>query len=194
MYAMCTGRPPFRAETSYGILRRITDTEPRPIREVNANIPEWLEYIIQRLPTKSLDDRIPTADHLATLLQKCLAHIQQPTIVELPDECSVPLRRREVWPNLSRPVRNAALIVVGSIAIAGIYSISRSMFGEGDPVADSKAVSVRQETTNSDGSSSSTATEWESIQKDIDAFDQELGPSEVDAGNLWPKTPEAKPL
>jgi len=30
MYAMCTGRPPFRAETSYGILRRITDLESFP--------------------------------------------------------------------------------------------------------------------------------------------------------------------
>ena len=100
MYAMCTGRPPFRAETSYGILRRITDTEPRPIREVNANIPEWLEYIIQRLLTKSLDDRIPTADHVATLLQKCLAHLQQPTIVELPEECRVPVRRKELWSEL----------------------------------------------------------------------------------------------
>src|SRR5574339_574395 len=25
LYALCTGRPPFRAETSYGILRRVTD-------------------------------------------------------------------------------------------------------------------------------------------------------------------------
>lgn len=31
-YAMCTGHPPFRAETPYRILRRITDNEPRPIR------------------------------------------------------------------------------------------------------------------------------------------------------------------
>ena len=70
-----------RAESSYGILRRITDTEPRPIREVNPNIPEWLDRIIQQLLTKSLDDRIQTAEHIATLLQKCLAHLQQPMVV-----------------------------------------------------------------------------------------------------------------
>ena len=28
LYAICTGRPPFRAETTYGVLRRITDDEP----------------------------------------------------------------------------------------------------------------------------------------------------------------------
>src|SRR5436190_8743580 len=46
MYAMCAGRPPFRAETPYGILRRITDDTPRPLREINPDIPDWLEAII----------------------------------------------------------------------------------------------------------------------------------------------------
>ena len=32
LYAMTTGRPPFRADTTYGILRRVTDDTPRPIR------------------------------------------------------------------------------------------------------------------------------------------------------------------
>src|SRR5690606_13769898 len=41
IYAMGTGRPPFRAETNYGVLRRITDDEPRCMREVNPAIPEW---------------------------------------------------------------------------------------------------------------------------------------------------------
>ena len=54
-------------------------------------------------------------------------------------------------------------------------------------------IMVGEESTNSEDSSSSTATEWESMQKDIDAFDQELGPSEEDAGKLWQKRPEAKP-
>src|SRR5205823_458704 len=29
LYAMCTGRPPFRAETTFGVLRRIRETTPR---------------------------------------------------------------------------------------------------------------------------------------------------------------------
>ena len=39
LYATCTGRPPFRAETTYGVLRRITDDEPRPIREIIQRFP-----------------------------------------------------------------------------------------------------------------------------------------------------------
>jgi serine/threonine protein kinase len=42
MYAMCTGRPPFRADNSHAILRLITDEEPRPVRDINSEIPDWL--------------------------------------------------------------------------------------------------------------------------------------------------------
>ncbi len=40
LYAMCTGHAPFRAESSYSVLRLIIDKEPRPIREINPDIPE----------------------------------------------------------------------------------------------------------------------------------------------------------
>ncbi len=85
LYAMCTGRPPFRAETSYGVLRRITDEEPRPIREINPEIPEWLCGIVARLMAKRPDDRFQSASEVAALLEQCLAHVQQPTAVPLPD-------------------------------------------------------------------------------------------------------------
>jgi serine/threonine-protein kinase len=84
IYAMCTGRPPFRAETSYGILRRITDNEPRPIREINPAVPEWLEAIVRRLHAKSPVERFQTPDEVAELLEQCLAHVQQPLAVALP--------------------------------------------------------------------------------------------------------------
>ena len=53
LYAMATGRPPFRAETTLGVLRRISDAQPRPIREINPDIPEWLERIVGGLHDKS---------------------------------------------------------------------------------------------------------------------------------------------
>jgi len=84
MYAMCTGRPPFRAETSYGILRRITDTEPRPIREVNPEIPLWLCCVIEKLNAKSPSDRFESAEEVTEMLSQCLAHVQQPDTQPLP--------------------------------------------------------------------------------------------------------------
>ncbi len=69
LYAMCTARPPFRAETTFGVLRRIRETSPSPIREINADIPEWLERIVLKLLSKSPDERIASATEIATLLE-----------------------------------------------------------------------------------------------------------------------------
>jgi serine/threonine-protein kinase len=84
IYAMCTGRSPFRAETTMGVLRRICDGEARPIREVNAEIPAWLARIIEKLLAKSPANRFEDARALASLLEQCLAHVQHPTSVALP--------------------------------------------------------------------------------------------------------------
>ena len=85
MYAMCTGRPPFRADNSYAILRLIADKEPRPIQEINSDIPSWLSTVISRLMSKRAEDRYADAAEVAELCEACLAHAQQPTAVALPD-------------------------------------------------------------------------------------------------------------
>jgi len=36
LYAMATGRPPFRAEGSHEIIDKIVNVSPRPLREINA--------------------------------------------------------------------------------------------------------------------------------------------------------------
>ena len=84
LYALCTGHPPFRAETSYAVLRRITDDDARPIRELNPDIPQWLEAIVMKLLSKSRDDRFASAEEVANVLEDCLAHAQHPTTTPLP--------------------------------------------------------------------------------------------------------------
>jgi serine/threonine protein kinase len=84
MYAMCTGRAPFRSETAYGSLRKIIECEPRSIRDLNPAIPDWLCKIIARLMAKDPNARFASAGELATLLAECLAHIQKPLQNPLP--------------------------------------------------------------------------------------------------------------
>lgn len=84
MYAMCTGRSPFRAETIYGTLRRVTDRVPRPATELNPEIPLWLNAVIEKLLAKSPEERLATADETAELLEDCVAHVQQPGTNSLP--------------------------------------------------------------------------------------------------------------
>ena len=52
LYAMCAGRPPFRAETTMAVLRRICEQPPRSLREVNPQVPDWLAAIIAKLHAK----------------------------------------------------------------------------------------------------------------------------------------------
>ena len=84
MYAMCTGRPPFRAETTLAVLRRICEDTPRPLREINPDVPDWLQAIISKLHAREPDERFQTAAEVAELLEQYLAHLQQPATCPLP--------------------------------------------------------------------------------------------------------------
>ena len=85
LYTMCTGRSPFRAESTVAVLRRVCDDVPRPIREVNPDIPEELVAIIDRLLAKDPDDRFQTAEEVSDLLFGYLAHLQDPTSAPPPE-------------------------------------------------------------------------------------------------------------
>jgi serine/threonine-protein kinase len=84
LYAMCTGHPPFRAESAVAVLRRVSDDTPRPVRELNPDVPEWLAAIIARLHAKDPAQRYQSAAEVADLLGRCLAHVQQPLVLPLP--------------------------------------------------------------------------------------------------------------
>ena len=79
LYAMCTGRSPFRASNLVAVVRRVCDDSPRPIEEVNEEIPDWLSDIVYNLLEKRPDDRLQTAEEVADLLGAHLAKVQQPT-------------------------------------------------------------------------------------------------------------------
>ncbi len=76
LYAMCTGRPPFRGDTGLAVLKRVCDDTPRPIREVNPEIPESLVDIVNKLLAKNPDARFQTASEVDELLSRYLAHLQ----------------------------------------------------------------------------------------------------------------------
>lgn len=84
MYALCTGRAPFRASSSHGVMRKIIDEQPNDIRDLNPEIPDWLCAIIGKLMAKDKDDRFRSAAEVQQLLESCLGHIQQPTVTSLP--------------------------------------------------------------------------------------------------------------
>lgn len=78
LYAMCTGRSPFRAETTMGVLHRVCNDTPRPIREINPDIPAWLVEIVRKCHERRPAKRFRTADEVAELLERRLAESQGP--------------------------------------------------------------------------------------------------------------------
>ncbi len=121
LYAMCTGRSPFRAESLVAAIRRVCDDTPRPIREVNPDVPEWLVEIIDRLLAKRPEDRYQTAREVAELLGQHLAGVQQPP-VPLPGRPS-DLPHKPGFskkPGLSRPRLATALVLLALLAGLGV--------------------------------------------------------------------------
>lgn len=57
LYQMVTGRPPFRAESTLAVLKRVAEDTPRPIREIIPEAPQWLCEIIAKLHQKKPDNR-----------------------------------------------------------------------------------------------------------------------------------------
>ena len=115
LYVMSTGHPPFRAETSLGVLRRIDEEEPRSVRESRAELPDWLERLIGKLMAKDPDDRCQTADEAAGLLERCLAHVQQPLRAAVPAD----LLSSDGAKSTNFPWRTAALWLMLALLLGG---------------------------------------------------------------------------
>jgi serine/threonine protein kinase len=98
LYAMCTGSPPFLGSNTLGVLRRVSEEDPLPVRDWNPDVPEWLAAVISRLHARDPADRFATAREVADLLGAYLAHLQQPAHVPPP----AVLRQRRS----SRPFRS----------------------------------------------------------------------------------------
>jgi serine/threonine protein kinase len=122
LYAMCTGHPPFRADSAVAVLRRVSDDEPRPVREINPDLPDWLETIIARLHAKSPGDRFASAAVVADLLSRCLAHVREPLSVSLPLE-SIASDRRHVAHGRRWPLVAVSTVVVGLILTALLAAV-----------------------------------------------------------------------
>ncbi len=105
LYAMCTGQPPFRADTTLGLLRRISDKQPRPVRELNPDIPVWLEAIVGKLHEKDPKRRYGSAQEVAEIFGQYLAHLHQPRLIPAPDELV------RIVPSAPNPSSPASILV-----------------------------------------------------------------------------------
>jgi serine/threonine protein kinase len=202
MYAMSVGYPPFRADNSYTVLRRIMDETPRDIREFNPDVPEWLCRIVERLLAKTPSERFQSAEELATILEQGLAHLQQPTAFALPIECQSivvdsdndrrhhsPKARTDSWKWQSSLV----VMVISAIAISGLALWPSRKAGETGDVSPSGSQSAA--TSGVDPSSSPRVSAprlgWDESAIDIVSLEFALDSFESLAARDWDRFPEA---
>jgi WD40 repeat protein len=125
LYALCAGHAPFRAETTMAVLMRVCKDTPRPLREVNPEVPDWLAAIIARLHAKNPAERYQSAAEVAELLGRHLAHLQQPSESLTSLQPQAPAKgpkpqapaRGSRFPSLALRACVAVLIAVGGVVL-----------------------------------------------------------------------------
>lgn len=93
MYAMLVGRSPFRAESTLGVLRRITDDKPRSMLETNPHLPAWMVAVVEWLHEKEAARRADSAGEVATELRRALSYWHDPMHHPLPTRIANRMRR-----------------------------------------------------------------------------------------------------
>jgi serine/threonine protein kinase len=136
LYEMITGDVPFRADTPMAIvIKHISSPMPVP-RQVNPDIPDYLEAIILKATAKNPEDRYQTADEMAVAMENALRRLsaeapaQRRPVKELP--------KTEIQQAVKRPVMSESKAVdggkaqkstsriflqIGLVALAGIFAL-----------------------------------------------------------------------
>jgi WD40 repeat protein len=117
LYALCTGRAPFRASGTMAVLKRVCEDAPRPIREINPEVPDWLAAIIARLHAKDPADRLQSPAEVAELLSAHLAPLQQTAVVRI--------RRVPRSPSRWRVAAAAVVLLLGGLTLTEATGVTR---------------------------------------------------------------------
>ncbi len=81
IYEMLTGRPPYDADTPYGVILKHINDPLIPPRMLIGQLPESVERVVLRSLAKSAADRYPSAGELHRALQDALDRLDQETQV-----------------------------------------------------------------------------------------------------------------
>jgi serine/threonine protein kinase/formylglycine-generating enzyme required for sulfatase activity len=120
LYVMCTGRPPFRASGTMAVLKRVCEDNPRPIREVIPEIPEWLCRVVEKLHAKDPTERFQSAREVADVLTDCEKQLQ--THGGLRDYSRIPGGK---LPRQSRRWKWAVAALFLPLIALGVYALTQ---------------------------------------------------------------------
>lgn len=137
MYEMCAGQPPFQGNSALAILRQITESKHRSLRELNPEIPDWLAELVDDLLAKKPEDRYQSAADVAEVLEYAWTRMRTSSD-ELPSVCQEEMKQRRMRKRFVVAGVAAAMLALG--LLAGAFLPRRSngpaeAVSSGEPVA-----------------------------------------------------------
>ncbi len=153
LYTMCTGRPAFRAETTFGVIRRIIEDEPRSIREINPETPEWMTTMIAKLMAKERENRFESAEVVQSILEQCLNHVQNPDSNPLPEKLARLGEAKWMFSRKAILLGTAAALsfVLASIVIASQFNERFAAVGPEGQLQDAAAKQEEEKRSSDQG-------------------------------------------
>lgn len=82
LYEMLAGRPPFQADTPWGVIYKHMSEPPLPIRQVNPRVSVALASVLERAMTKKPTDRFQSGREMAEALRMAQQRPNQPVTVQ----------------------------------------------------------------------------------------------------------------
>jgi serine/threonine protein kinase len=127
LYVMTCGRPPFRAGTTFAVLKRVVDDEARPINDLIPETPKWLCDVIGKLHKKKPEQRYQSSREVADALANCQEQLKaSPQLSEIPRITQTNPPSLLTWPWVAM----ACVILIGIIVLvtatsAGLTALLR---------------------------------------------------------------------
>jgi serine/threonine-protein kinase len=140
LYEMLTGELPFKGEHEQAVVYSIRKDKPRPITEVNAEIPHSIEQVAEKALEKDADKRYQQVDELLDDLKSISAGI-------VPEEIKVRLRKAK----LRRRIRSILYASVAGLVIAMVAIAFNLFLGGRAEAIESIAVLPFENLTGDDG-------------------------------------------
>ncbi len=186
LYALATGRPPVRGDSTLEVLRGIGEQQPPPIIELNETYPDWFQRLVDRLMAKDADRRLQSAAEVAALLRGCLAHARSPYRVPLPEELEKRPSRTGRW------LFGAAIVTLGLSA-----ALVLATFVKQPTETDAKSPStglVDGGSTDASGQTPPPSWTGEEIDQRLDQAERELGALLIELGYPVQAEPTTKTM
>src|SRR5262245_30727141 len=138
MYEMLTGRPPVEGANVLAVLRKLSDEEPVPLRELNPAVPEEVAAICARALARARQDRFASAAEFAEAVQGYLLErlFSCPEPLGVPIARAIPLLPPALLPPGEPRHRKRALLLslaAGSVLALAAYRLLGAPGWPGDP-------------------------------------------------------------